>query len=150
MTRLTRWNRPTRGLDRLQREVNDLFEDFFPAPESGEDDEHRSAVWSPRVDISETDDSHVISMDLPGLTKEDVGITLENNVLKVSGEREMSSEENEGDYARIERAYGRFFRSFNLGDGVDPEQIEATHENGVLTIRVPKTETQKTRQIEIT
>lgn len=149
MTRLTRWNRPTRNLSSLQREVNDLFEDFFPTRDSDEG-EHRSAVWSPRVDISETEDSHVISMDLPGLTKDDVEITLENNVLKVSGEREMSREEKEGDYSRIERSYGRFFRSFNLGQGVDPAEIEATHENGVLTIRLPKTEREKTKKIEIT
>lgn len=150
MARLTRFSR-TGSMGDLQREVNDLFDQFFPSRRKREEgDEYESAVWAPRVDIAETDSEHVIHVDLPGVSKDDVEVTIDNNVLKISGERKMSRKESDGEYSRVERSYGRFFRSFRLGDQVDAENIAATHENGVLTVRLPKTAETRPHKIEIT
>ena len=149
MTRLTRFTR-NRAMNDLQREVNDLFEQFFPIRRTESDEEgYESALWAPRVDIAETDDAHLIQMDLPGVAKEDVEITVEDGVLKIAGERRRSREESEGDYSRVERSYGRFYRSFRLGQQVDPANIEARHENGVLTISLPKAEESRPHKIDI-
>ena len=149
MTRLTRFSR-NRQMNDLQREVNDLFEQFFPTRRSeGDEESYESALWAPRVDISETDDSHLIQMDLPGVSKDDVEVTVEDGVLKIAGERKRSREETQGDYSRVERSYGRFYRSFRLGQQVDPSNIEATHENGVLTISLPKAEESRPHKIDI-
>lgn len=149
MTRLTTFPR-TRRISNLQHEVNDLFEELLPARFKQEDDDRReTAVWSPRADIAEAEDAYFISVDLPGVLKDDVEVTVDNNVLKISGQREIDRENGSDKYTRIERAYGRFFRSFNLGKEIAPGRIEAKHKNGVLTIRLPKTEESKPRQIEI-
>jgi HSP20 family protein len=134
----------------LQREVNDLFEQFFPTRRTeGDEEGYESALWAPRTDISETEDAHVIRMDLPGVSKDEVEVTVEDGVLKISGERSRSREESDGDYSRVERSYGRFYRSFRLGQQVDPADIEATHENGVLTISLPKAEESRPHRIDI-
>lgn len=149
MTRLTRFSR-NRQMNDLQQEVNDLFEQFFPKRRSeGDEEGYESALWAPRVDISETENAHLIEMDLPGVSKEDVEVTVEDGVLKISGERSRSREKSQGDYSRVERSYGRFYRSFRLGQQVDPSDIEATHENGVLTISLPKAEESRPHKIDI-
>lgn len=133
--------------DLLRREMNRFFDDFLPSREAG--DGQRSAVWTPRADLSETDDAYLIAIDLPGIRREDLEITMEDGTLKISGERSMESESENGQYYRIERAYGRFFRSFTFGPNADPNKIEATFDEGVLTIRVGKAEERKPRRIEV-
>jgi HSP20 family protein len=140
--------RYTRGseLDTLRREMSRLFDDFVPT-RTGEDRE--SSIWAPRADLSETDDAYVIAIDLPGVSRDDLEITVEDGTLKVSGERSMREETQSGQFYRIERAYGRFFRSFNFGSNVDPDRIEASFDDGVLTIRAGKAEERKPRRIEV-
>ena len=145
MTQLTR-RTPTGSLRDLQREVDDIFDRFF---ERDDGDRSTSAVWSPRTDLSETDDSFRIRLDLPGMSKDDIGINLQNNTLTVRGERESTRTADHEDYVRVERAFGTFHRTFTLPDAVDADNIEATYEDGVLTISVPKTEESTRRQIEI-
>lgn len=147
MTNITRFS-PTTS---LQKEVNRLFDEFFPTRMGDEEEREplREGLWRPRVDLSEADDEYIVSMDLPGLSKDDVNVTLEGNTLNISGERTREHTEEEGSYRRLERSHGRFYRSFNLGDNVDPDKIEAEHRNGVLTVHIPKTETSRPRQIEI-
>jgi len=145
MTQLTR-RTPTRNLRDLQREVDDIFDRFF---DRGDSDRSTSAVWSPRTDLSETDDTLRIRLDLPGMTKDDISINLQNNTLTVRGERESERTADDEDYVRVERAFGTFHRTFTLPDATDAENIEATYEDGVLKIRIPKTEESTRRQIEI-
>ncbi|WP_263809648.1 Hsp20/alpha crystallin family protein [Salinibacter sp.] len=144
MTQLTR-RTPNRTIRDLQREVDSIFDQFFGR---GSDDD-TSAVWAPRTDLSETDDAFHIRLDVPGMTKDDIAINLQNNTLTVSGERSSERQEDGEEYVRVERAFGNFHRTFTLPDAVDPDRVEATYDEGVLTINVPKTETSPRRQIEI-
>lgn len=108
-------------------------------------------TWLPPVDIYETDDAFVATADLPGLTKDDLEIDLENNLLTVSGERrfEKSTEDDKGKFRRVERAYGSFRRSFNLPTTVDASAVKATFADGVLTLEMPKAEVAKARKIQV-
>ncbi|WP_456427337.1 Hsp20/alpha crystallin family protein [Rhodocaloribacter sp.] len=148
MANLTRYM-PTTGLSQLQREVDRLFEDFFGRTLMTDRETELQSVWTPVVDLSESDDAYLIRMDLPGLSKEDVQITFENGVLQVSGERKNVHEETKDQVHRIERWYGRFFRSFNLGQNVQADKIKATFKNGVLTIEAPKVEASKPLKIKV-
>lgn len=145
MTQLTR-RTPNRTLRNLQREVDSLFDRFF---NRNGGDGSTSTVWSPRTDLVETDDDFRLRLDVPGLTKEDISINLQNRTLTVSGERTSERTEESEEFVRVERAFGNFHRSFTLPDAVDEDNIEATYDNGVLTISVPKTEERTRRQIEI-
>ncbi|MFB6231552.1 MAG: Hsp20/alpha crystallin family protein [Salinibacter sp.] len=145
MTQLTR-RTPSRTLRDLQREVDSIFDQFF---DRDRDEEGTSAVWAPRTDLAETDDAYTLRVDVPGMTKEDISINLQNNTLTISGERSSERTEESEEYVRVERAFGNFHRTFTLPDAVDQENIEATYENGVLTINIPKTAKSTRRQIEI-
>ncbi|NNF57403.1 MAG: Hsp20/alpha crystallin family protein [Rhodothermaceae bacterium] len=145
MTGLTRTT-PSREFNQLRREMDRLFTDFFPT-RSGEGRD--SAVWMPRADLAETEDAFLLSLDLPGIPAEQVDVTLEDDTLSVSGTREVSQEQKDGRFHRIERHYGRFFRSFQFATPVDAENVEASFDDGVLTVRVAKAEASKPRRIEV-
>jgi len=145
MANLTR-RTPNRTLRNLQREVDSLFDRFFDR--SG-DDQSSSAVWAPQTDLVETDENFQLRLDVPGMSKEDIDISLQNGTLTVSGERTSERTADGEDYVRVERAFGTFHRTFTLPDAVDHENIEAAYEDGVLSIHVPKTEESTRRQIEI-
>ena len=146
MTQLTRRS-PNRTLRTLQREVDSLFDRFFDR--RGDDNDNPSAVWSPSTDLVETDDDFRLHLDVPGITKDDITINLQNRTLTVSGERGSDRTDEREEFVRVERAFGTFHRTFTLPDTVDADHIEATYDNGVLTINVPKTEERTRRQIEI-
>lgn len=143
---ITRYNRGS-DLDLLRREMTRFFDDLLPARQEGEN--QQSTVWAPRADLSETDDAYLISLDLPGVRRDDLEITMEEGTLKISGERSMERESESGQYHRIERSYGRFFRSFTFGPNADADKIEASFDDGVLTVRVGKAEERKPRRIEV-
>jgi len=106
--------------------------------------------WSPRVDIVEEKDRYRLHADLPGLTREEIKVSVENGVLSVSGERKVEKrEKKDGDYQYFERSYGSFCRSFNLPDHVDANAIKANYTNGVLELELPKTEKALPKQIEV-
>lgn len=94
--------------------------------------------WLPDIDIFERDGKIVVKVDLPGLRPEDVEVTLEGDVLQISGKREMGKEVKEENYYCSERAYGEFSRAVRLPDGVDADSIEAAFKDGVLEVAVPK------------
>jgi HSP20 family protein len=122
-----------------------MFDSLFNADAQSE--ETRS--WVPPVDIQETGDAYLFHAELPGLTKEDIHITLENNVLRLSGERKFEKDVKKETFHRIERTYGNFTRTFTLPTQVDASKVHAAFENGILTINVPKAEQAKPRRIEI-
>lgn len=147
MNNLIRFN-PTADLRRMQREFDRVFDSFFPGRvDSGADAE--TSVWSPRVDLVENDNAYLIHLDLPGVQKDDLKINFQDGMLSVSGERRIDRTDENSNFVRVERSYGHFFRSFNLPKAVDVDRIEARHENGVLTINVPKAEESKPRQINV-
>lgn len=136
--------------DLLRERVNRLFEQAFGETYAGsESEEVSSRSWTPAVDIAETEDALTLYAELPGLSKENVEITLEDNVLTIKGERKFEREETKENYHRIERAYGTFHRSFHLPSNVRSDQVEASFKEGVLRVDIPKQEEAKPRKIAI-
>lgn len=133
----------------VQREIDRVFDSFFPARSEGENGNGSQAVWAPRVDLSETDDAYQIHLDVPGLAKDDLNINVHDGQLTVSGERKREQADEERNFVRVERHYGSFYRSFRLPKRIDADGIEAAYENGVLTLHVPKTAESKPRRIEV-
>jgi HSP20 family protein len=124
---------------------NRLFDEFLPVnPET-----ETPATWTPRVDLLETESDFRIAIDLPGMKKDDVVINFESDVLTISGERREESAQEDVNYYRTERFYGRFSRSFTFPKSVDIEGILAAFEDGVLTVKVPKAAESKPRKIQI-
>jgi HSP20 family protein len=103
-----------------------------------------------KVDISEDETAFHIEAELPGLTKEQIALNIEDDVLTIKAERKQETEEQKKDYHRIERSYGSFSRSFNLGEMIDQEHIGAAFDNGVLHVTLPKAQpVRKTKEISI-
>ena len=103
----------------------------------------------PRADIREDDNKYVVELDLPGLSKNDVEVTFDNNTLTVSGERKLEDDKKEGKVHRRERFWGKFVRSLTLPTNVDRNKIDATFRDGVLTITLPKAEEAKVHRVEV-
>ena len=108
-----------------------------------------AASWSPPVDVKETADAYTIEADLPGISKEDVKLTVLDDALTIKGERKSEKETTESGYQRVERRYGSFQRSFRIPGGIDPGRVTAHFDNGVLRVTLPKREESKPKQIEV-
>ena len=145
MSSMTRWE-PFRGLSALQEQVNRLFDDSFTGSRSSQAE---LASWAPAVDIYETENELVVKADLPDMQEKDIDVRVENNTLTIRGERKFSNEVHEDNYLRVERAYGTFTRSFSLPNTVNSEAIHAEYHNGVLSVRMPKREESKPKQVKI-
>jgi HSP20 family protein len=145
---VTRYRKP-HYRDRQLDLFNELFNRFADIPESEETKEILDFV--PAVNTREGKDAYHIDVDLPGVSKDDVEVSVDKNVLTISGKREHRSEVKEDDYYRVESAYGKFSRSFTLPENVDIENIRAASEDGVLEVIIPKLEVIKdtTKKIEI-
>lgn len=115
----------------------------------GESSSVATSDWVPVVDIREDQDKFVLHADLPGVKREDIDVTMEEGVLSIRGERRLQEAREEGEYKRIERAHGTFYRRFSLPDTADPDKISARCNEGVLEVEIPKRETVKPRRIEI-
>jgi HSP20 family protein len=146
---LIRWE-PVAELHTIQNEMNRLFNVFFDYPTGTGRGNGTMRRWLPAMDLVETDDHYVLRADLPGLADEDINVELEDNALTVSGERTAEYEGQQEGYHRLERAFGSFSRSLTLPDGVDPDDIEAHFDRGVLEIRIPKPEQKKSKTVPIT
>ena len=141
---LVRW-RP-REVSDVHREidhlVNTLWGDFGRVNGAG-------AAWSPTVDATETEDKIVVSAELPGLSREDIKITLKEGVLTIEGEKQSDSESKEENPQWTERRYGKFSRSFNLPSEIDAGKVSAVCKDGVLKLTLPKAEEAKPKEIEV-
>jgi len=149
---LIRWN-PARELEAwpsdlfgIQREMNRMFDSFF---RGSRDEDYSLSAWIPAVDIAEHDNEYVVKLELPGVNKEDVKITLESNILTIQGDKKQEKETKKENYHRVERSYGAFQRSFTLPTTVKSDKIDAVYKEGVLTISLPKAEEAKPKQIEV-
>lgn len=105
--------------------------------------------WNPSVDIAETESEIVVKADVPGVSRDDIDITVDNNQLIISGEKKHETEEKEKNYYRMERRYGSFRRVFALPSTADTDKIKAGYDKGVLTVTIPKAEVAKGRKVEI-
>ncbi len=145
MNGMTRYQ-PMREVSGLQDEVERMFRSVL-----GEGDRPATAgAWSPALDVEENDDGFTLHVELPGTSPDDVEITLEENVLTIQGERRFYNEEQDtSGFRRIERRFGRFHRAVRLPDRVDGDRVEATFQDGLLEIAVPKAEEAKPRRISV-
>src|SRR5438477_1471728 len=141
---VTRWD-PFRELATLQNRVNTLFQDY----NRGQDELTTTSSFVPAVDVYEDEHKVTLKLEIPGINQEDVDIRLENNTLTVRGERKFNSEEKEENFHRIERRYGSFTRSFTLPNTVNPEDVHAGYNNGVLEIKLGKRAEAKPKQIKV-
>lgn len=139
---------PRHDLFDMQREFDTVFNRFFPNNGTSESKSSVS-LWSPRVDLGENDTTYFVRLDLPGIDKNDLDISLKEKVLTISGERKAESENEDTTFFRRETFYGRFERSFRLPKAVNADGIAATYTNGVLSIEIPKAEDVKPHQIKI-
>jgi HSP20 family protein len=105
--------------------------------------------WIPAVDVEESADEYLIRAEMPGLKKEDVKISLQENVLTISGEKKSEAKSDNKRYHRLERTYGSFQRSFSLPEPIKADKIGASFKDGVLEVKIPKSEETKPREIDI-
>ncbi len=148
---LTRWNPTTditRDLDTMQKRMNRLFNDFFGGRE-GDGDELTLGSRLPAVDVVENDDAFVLEAELPGMKKDDIKISIANDVLSIRGEKKIEKEDKKKNYHRTERSYGSFSRTFPLPGNVKADKVDAEFNNGVLTVTIPKSEEAKPKQIDV-
>lgn len=140
------WNSdPFRRVSQLQREMDRIFGDF----QNNLPDTWSRDVAIPACEVEETAGHMVVSMDVPGLKKEDIKIELVGNQLNITGERKMEKEENKKGNYRSERTYTSYARSFSLPDDVKAEDIATEYKDGVLRIAVPKGAATETKQIKV-
>jgi HSP20 family protein len=131
-------------LSNLRDHINRIFELNFPARPA-----EAFGDWAPALDAFEDKDKYTVSVELPGLKKEDINVTVHDGVLTVSGERKSEKEVKEGTVHRTERYYGKFSRSVSLPAAVRAEKVAANYRDGVLTVEIPKAEEAKPKQIEV-
>ena len=105
--------------------------------------------WEPNIDVYDDKDKITVKAELPGMKKEDIDISVEGDMLTISGERKEEHEEKQGETYRSERYFGHFQRSLRLSQSVDPNKVQANYKDGVLTITLPKTEQSKPKQIDV-
>ena len=144
---IVRWSDPFRDFASLQDRVNRVFSDAHSRQDEGLT---TSGTWVPPVDIFETASRDlVIKVELPDVSREDVEVTLENNVLTLRGEKKMAADVKEEQFRRVERRYGAFTRSFTLPSSVDATKVSADYKNGVLTVKLPFREEARPRTINV-
>lgn len=151
---IVRWN-PVRDLATfpsdvlgMQKEINHMFDRFFRGGVQ-DDTELATSTFIPAVDLVEKDDEYVAKIELPGVSKDEVKITLQDNLLTIRGEKKEEKETKGSNYHRIERSYGSFQRSFTLPTSVKNDKVDAQYKDGILTVTLPKAEEAKRKQIEV-
>jgi len=144
MTVLTRWD-PFREFSTLQDRMNRLFQQSHGDREEA----LTTSTFAPAVDVYEDEHNVTLKIEVPGIDEKDIDVRIENNTLTVHGERNFEKEEKEENYRRIERQYGSFTRSFTLPSTVDPNNVQANYEKGVLKIKLAKKAEAKPKQIKV-
>ena len=143
----TQWN-PLKDRDDLESRLATIFAHRGSTGNGGKE-ALTVTEWSPLVDIVEDEKQYLIKAELPEMKKEDVRLTVENDVLTISGERKYQKETTGQKHHRIERAYGSFMRSFSLPEDADGSKVTADFKDGMLTVHLPKSEKAKPKAIEI-
>ena len=146
MTLLTRWD-PFREFSTLQDRMNRLFRESY-SPE-GPEEALTTTSFAPPVDIYEDEHNITLKLEVPGIDEKDIDVRIEGNTLTVHGERNIEKEEKEENFRRIQRHYGSFPRSFTLPSSVDPGQVSAHYDKGVLKINLAKKAEAKPKQIKV-
>ena len=154
MNGLSRWEpfrsqlNPWKELEDVEKRLSALW-GRTPAKAEGQKEAISVAEWSPLVDITEDEKEYLIKAELPEIKKEDVKLTVQDNVLAISGERKYEKEEKNKKYHRVDRAYGSFLRSFTLPEDADGTRVAAEYKDGILKVHLPKSEKPKPKSIEV-
>jgi HSP20 family protein len=144
---LIKWE-PFNELAMMQDRLNRLFKEPFLGP-VWEEEREGFSEWVPAVDIFENADHILIKAELPEMDLKDIDVKIENDMLRIHGERKLEQEEHRDRYHKVERVYGTFSRTFTLPKSVDQEKVKATYDRGVLRVVLPKREETKPKQISI-
>lgn len=145
---MSRWN-PFKEVEELEKRLSQLVGRHAPAGGGEKNEAISVAQWSPVVDISEDDKEYAIKAELPDVKKEDIKLNVHDDVLTITGERKYEKEEKGKKYHRVERAYGSFMRSFTLPEDADGTKVTAEYKDGLLNVRLPKSEKAKPKSIEV-
>ena len=145
---IVRWWDPLRDLSGIQDKMNQLFEDTFSRTR-GRDETLGKGMWTPAVDIFETEEAVMVKAEIPGVERDQIAVEIKDGILTLHGERKFEKEVKEENYHRIERAYGTFHRSFSLPSSVEQDRISAKFKEGVLEVTLPKKERAKPKQIKV-
>ena len=145
MTVLTRWD-PFREFSTLQDRMNRLFRDSYG---EGREEALTTSTFAPAVDVYEDEHKITLKVEVPGIDEKDIDVRVENNVLTVHGERKFEKEEKEENFRRVERQYGSFTRTFAIPSTIEPEQVSANYDKGVLKIKLAKKAEAKPKQIKV-
>ena len=149
MTTMTRWD-PFQDLRTAQDEMTQMSPMLAHALGlNSQQANARAPAWVPALDISERKDAYLVTVELPGLKSEDLDITMEDGLLTIQGERHFANDSSEQQFHRVERRYGAFRRAITLPAHVMAEGIQASFEDGVLQILVPKAEEAKPKRIQV-
>lgn len=134
----------------IQQRMNRVFgEDFGKMLTPFVEENWTLKAWTPACDIYETENEIIVKAELPEVKKENVTVTLENNILTIKGERKLEEETRKENYHRVERAYGEFVRNFTLPNFIEPEKVVAEFKDGMLRVMIPKRAEAKPKQVEV-
>lgn len=136
---------PFASLADLREEMNRLFDSSLRRFRLGDFE----GAFAPPIDVVEEKDNYLVRAELPGISKDDVKVTLQDNLLTIKGEKKHEAETKDANYYHKERVYGSFSRTIQLPAGVDAKRIDARFKDGVLHVKLPKTEEAKPKQIEV-
>jgi HSP20 family protein len=145
MFEMVPWRRYRTALARPKKDLFHWFFEDFDLPAFGPGERE----WIPAFDVSETEGEIIVKAEIPGIKVEDIDITLTDGLLTIKGERKMEKEDKQENYHRIERQFGTFSRSLNLGLKVKADGIDAGYKDGILTVTLPKAEEDKPKKIEV-
>jgi HSP20 family protein len=134
---------PFRDLQRIKDEMDRLFPAYWPKAQD------QNTEWRPALEVQEAEDKIVVRAEIPGVKKEDVSITLLEDVLTIKGERKFEHEEKRDNYLLLEGSYGSFHRTVQLPRPVKADAVKAEYKDGILEIQLPKAEEAKTKEIKI-
>ena len=152
MNTLIRWN-PFREMDEIQHRMSSLLEGNLlrrgNLPLTNGEENITVPEWAPLVDVIEDEKEYLIKVELPEVQKNDVKVTVENGTLTIAGERKAENEQKGRRFHRLERYYGRFERTFGIPDDAEQDDVEAEFKDGVLRVRLAKSEKARPKQIEV-
>jgi len=140
---MSRWE-PFRDMLSLRADMDRLFSSLF-----GGAPEEREGFWAPVVDIEEDNENILVRAEIPGMKKEDIKVSVQGNMLTITGERKQEDEVKNKTFHRVERSYGRFSRMITLPTDVDSDKVKASYKDGILNITLPKPESIKPRNIDV-
>ncbi|MBF0385157.1 MAG: Hsp20/alpha crystallin family protein [Candidatus Omnitrophica bacterium] len=144
----TWWLDPFQEVETLQKEMNRLFY-FSPVKSPEGDGQLLENYFKPAVDIYDNQNEIVVKADIPGLNKEEINVSVDDNILSIQGDKKYDKEVKRESFYRFERCYGKFIRSIELPKNVDSQKIAANYQNGVLEVKLPIKEEAQPKQIKV-